>query len=281
MMDSLGMLVRLIRIEAHKYWRKPVAKAVLIFMLVAPIGAEVLLAKFSPVDAIFPRVTQFLFSPDLCLIIALITVVLSVMALGDDYELGTVRVIISQGVDRHQYILSKIIATVGAALFFGFVFECAALISTFIVHITSSDAPFIEAAGESIVWRVLGTVGVIGLVNFVLSGIVMMGLVLGRSSWVGMLTGLGYFFGDFFIGALGSGSVLGVDTAYRFTITYRAISMIERFFPSDPGVSLPRQWIAGGFADPRRAGMVLFLYGVGLTVVSIYLFHHRDLTTEN
>jgi ABC-type transport system involved in multi-copper enzyme maturation permease subunit len=125
-----------------------------------------------------------------------------------------------------------------------------------------------------------GATGLIGLVNFVLSGVVMLALVLGRSSWVGMLFGLGYFFGDFIIGGLGSGSVLGVIDAYRYTVTYHAISINERFFPSDPAVSLPRAWIEAGFSNPVRAVIVLLFYGTALAAISMFLFRRQDLTTR-
>jgi ABC-type transport system involved in multi-copper enzyme maturation permease subunit len=156
----------------------------------------------------------------------------------------------------------------------------AAFASTYVVHVTYSDVPFVEAAGGDIFWRLLGATGVIGLVNFVLSGVVMLALVLGRSSWVGMLAGLGYFFGDFIVGGFGSGSVLGVNDAYRYTLAYYAISINEQFFPSDPGVSLPRTWIEDGFASPLSAVIVLLLYGTALTVISILLFRRQDLTTK-
>ena len=279
-MDALKTLARLTQVEALKFWRKPVARAMLVLMLVGPIMGEVLLVRLSPRDAIFPRVAQFLFSGDLFLFIALITVVLSVMALGNDYELGTVRVILIRGVDRYLFILSKIIATVGAALANGLVYMTGGMVATFIVHAASSSVPFFEAAGEDILWRALGATGVIGLVNFVLSGIVMLALVLGQSSWIGMLAGLGYFFSDFFVGGVGSGSVLGVDDAYRYTVTYHALSILEQFFSSDPHLSLPRAWAEGGGANPGRAVVALLLYGAGITVVSLLLFHRQDLMAK-
>lgn len=279
-MEGLKTLFRLIWIDALKFWRKPVARAVLIFMLVAPIGGEIILARLSRDDALFPRVTHFLFSADMFMMIALITVVLSVLALGNDYELGTVRVILSRGVDRYQFILSKTITTVGAALANGLVFMIAGMASTFIVHVSFSNVPFFDAAGEDILLRGLGAIGVLGLINFVLSGIVMLALVLGRSSWFGLLAGLGYFFLDFFIGGLGSGSVLGVDDAYRYTVTYHAISIYERLFPFNPSVSLPRTWVEEGFANPGRAVLVLLFYGMALSVVSILFFRRQDLMAK-
>ena len=95
-----------------------------------------------------------------------------------------------------------------------------------------------------------------------------------------MLAGLGYFFGDFIVGGLGSGSVLGINDAYRYTVVYHAISINERFFPSDPSVSLPRAWVEEGFATPLSAVIVLFLYGATLAVISILLFRRQDLTAK-
>lgn len=280
-MDSLKILLRLTRVEVFKFWRKPIAIVVIVLMLAGPIIGVTILARLSPGDAVYPRVTQLLFTADMLVFIALATVVLSVMALGNDYELGTVRAILSRGVSRYQFILSKIIATVLAALVYGLIFIAAGVVSSFVAHLSLSSVPFFEAAGEDILCRALGAAGVIGLVNFVLSGIVMLALVLGRSSWMGMLAGLGYFFVDFTVGGIGSGSVLGVQDAYRYTVSYQAISIMERFFPSDPSVSLPRAWIEQGFANAGSAVIVLFLYGVVLTIVSILLFRRQDLMAKS
>lgn len=279
-MDALGTLSRLTQIEILKFWRKSTARAVLVFLFVGAILGEATLASISIRDATFPQITQFMFSSDMLMMIALMTVVVSVMALGNDYELGTVNVILSRGVDRYQFIFSKIITTVCAAFVNGLVFMIAAFASTYVVHVTYSDVPFVDAAGGDILWRLLAATGVIGLVNFVLSGIVMFALVLGRSSWVGMLAGLSYFFGDFIVGGLGSGSVLGVDDAYRYTLVFHAISINERLFPSDLGVSLPRAWIEDRLATPMSAVLILLLYGAVLVAISVVLFRRQDLTTK-
>jgi ABC-type transport system involved in multi-copper enzyme maturation permease subunit len=279
-MQAVRTLFRLVRVEALKFWQKPVTIVVLAMMFIGPIIMEILLASFSIRDATFPRISQIMFAPDTLLIIALMTVVLSVLALGNDYELGTVPVILSRGVERYQFILSKIIPTVLSAWLNGMVFITAGLVSIFVVHVLSDSAPFFTAAGEHILWRALAASMMIGLVNFVLSGAVMLGLVLGRNSWVGMLTGLGYFFADFFVGGIGSGSILGVKDAYRYTFTYHALSIFERFFTSDPRLSIPRAWFGAGFDDPWHALFILLLIGVTLSAASIFLFRRQDLMAK-
>jgi ABC-type transport system involved in multi-copper enzyme maturation permease subunit len=280
-MHVLKKLSRLTWVEILKFWRRPIARVVLILMLVGPILGEIFLAQLSPQDAIYPRVTNFWFSADMLMFIALATVVLSIMSLGNDFDLGTIRVILSRGVARSDFILSKIIATVMAALIFGLAFIVFTILSTVIAHLQISDVPLFEAAGGDFLWRALSAGGVIGLVNLVLSGIVMSALVLGRSSWVGMLGGIGSFFLDFFIGGIGSGSVFGFEDAYRYTITYHAVSIMENLFPSDPSISLPRAWAEQGFANPSLAVVVLFLYGVGFTMLAIFLFRRQDLMAKN
>ena len=279
-LNTLKMLARLTQIEALKFWRKPIAFVVIMLMLVGPMIGVTILARLSPGDAVYPRIPQFLFTADMLIFIALATVVLSIMALGNDYELGTLRGILSRGVSRSEFIVSKIIATVLAALVYGIVFVAAGLVSSLVSHLSLSDVPFFEAAGADIFYRALGAAGVIALANFVLSGIVMLALVLGKSSWAGMLAGIGYFLIDFSIGGIGSGGVLGVRGAYRFTVTYHMISLMERLFPSDPTVSLPRAWIGQGFASPLSAVILLLLYGFMLTIASILLFQRQDLMAK-
>ena len=275
------MLARLTRIEALKFWRKPIAVVVVVLMLTGPIIGVTILARLSPGDAVYPRIPQFLFTADMLIFIALATVVLSIMALGNDYELGTLRVILSRGVRRPHFIISKIIATLLAALAYGIVFVAAGLTSSFVAHLSLSNVPFFEAAGEDIFCRALGATSVIVLVNFVLSGIVMLALVLGRSSWAGMLAGIGYFLIDFSVGGIGSGRVLGVQDAFQYTVSYHMISLMDRLFPSDPTVSLPRAWIGHGFASPTSAVIVLLFYGAVLSIISILIFQRQDLTAKS
>ena len=276
-MDSLGTLSRLTQIEILKFWRKSTARVVLVFMFIGPILGEAALASFSIRDATFPQITQFMFSSDMLMMIALMMVVISVMALGNDYELGTVSVIISRGVDRYQFIFSKIIATVCAALINGLVFMIAAFASTYVVHVTYSDVPFVEAAGGDIFWRLLGATGVIGLVNFVLSGVVMLALVVGRSSWVGMLAGLGSFLVDFFLGGLG----IVRTGVHRYTVTFQTVSLLARRLESGTGLRAAAPLAGHSLADPGRALATLILYGCALTLAAIIIFGRQDLMVKN
>jgi len=280
-MDALNTLARLTGVEMLKFWRKPAARLVLVLMLLGPAGGEALLALVDQEGfAVFPKVTTLLFAGEILLFISLMMVVVAVMALGNDYELGTVRTIISRGVDRYQFLLSKIIATVSAALVNGFAYMASGLAATSLVHSAYSSVPLLDAAGHDLLWRALGAVLVIGLTGFVSTGVVMLALVLGRNSWVGMLAGLGSFLGDFYVGGLG---LAMADTdAHRYTVTYHALSLLKRCFVSDPHMQISSAtWLfPDELAEPGRAVAVLFLYGCAFTLAAVLLFRRQDLTVK-
>ena len=175
-------------------------------------------------------------------------------------------------------MLSKVIATVGAALVNGFAYMVGGLLATSLAHAAYSNVPLLEAAGHNLLWRALGAVLVIGLTGFVSTGVVMLALVLGRSSWVGMLAGLGSFLGDFYVGGLRM-----ADTdAYRYSVTYHALSLLERCFASDPHLRMSSaDWLSpDNLPDPGRAVVVPLLYGCAFTLAAILLFHRQDLTVK-
>jgi ABC-type transport system involved in multi-copper enzyme maturation permease subunit len=274
---NLRMLFTLARVEWMKYWNKTVARLVLVFMLVTPLAAEALLVKLSIRDAMFPRVNQFIFSPDLMMFLGMIMIVLAVLALGSDFDLGTVRTTLSRGVPRGLFITAKVLTVICAALVTAAVYVSAGMVAVATVHLTRGGPPFFEAAGGNILWRGIASVGMVGVVTFVLAGIVMLAVVLGRSSWTGMLAGLGYFFADFIVGGIGIGGLLGIADPHHYTMTYYALSVYERLFPSDPAISLPRAWAGEPLIAAQHALIILFLYGVGATAAAIVAFNRQDL----
>jgi ABC-type transport system involved in multi-copper enzyme maturation permease subunit len=257
-----------------KFWRRPTTRVILVLMLLGPVGAECILIAVDKNSAVYPAVASVLFAGSTLMFVALATVVVAVLALGNDYELGTVRTFLSRGVGRSQFILSKIITTVSAALANGLAYMSCGLSVTCIAHTTYSDVPLLEAAGADLVWRAVGAVAVVGVVGFVSSGVVMLALVLGRSSWMGMLGGLGYFLTDFYVGGLW----LAETDWYRYTVSYHALTVLERFFPSDP--HLATTWQSGIEASSAWAVLVLLAYGCALTLASILIFQRQDLTTK-
>ena len=273
-MNPLESAIHLTRIEMTKFWRRPIARVVLALMLLGPVGAEGILIAVDKNSAVYPDVAGVMFAGSTLMFVALATVVVAVLALGNDYELGTVRTFLSRGVSRSHFILSKTATTVSAALANGLAYMSSGLMVTWIAHVTYSDLPLIEAAGADLLRRAVGAVLVVGLVGFVSSGVVMLALVLGRSSWMGMLGGLGYFLADFYVGGLW----LGETEWYLYTVSYHALTILEGFFPSDP--HLATTWQSGSEAASAWAVVVLLAYGCALTLGSILIFQRQDLTTK-
>jgi ABC-type transport system involved in multi-copper enzyme maturation permease subunit len=269
----LNSFLRLTGVEMHKFWGKPVARTVLGLMLIGPAAGEGFLLLADKESAVFPKVTTLMFIGEVLLLFTLTTVVVAVLALGNDYELGTVRAILSRGVPRHQFLLAKVAATVIAALANGLAYMTSGVLAASLAHLAYSDVPLAEAAGANLVWRALGVVMVLGLTGFVAAGVVMLALVLGRSAWIGMLAGLGGFLGDFIVGGLR----FVQTTAYRYTVSYHALSLLERCFPTDPGLRMSVTGSASDWTSPGRAIAVLLLYGCAITLAAIFLFRHQDV----
>ena len=279
-MNTFNTLWRMITVELLKFRTKSMTWAALGILFTLPIFAELLLACTSQREAVYPQVINYLFGAML-LMVALILIVVSIMALGNDYELDMVQVILSQGVNRAQFIMAKVIATLVVALAGGTLYVISALLSSYIAHTIISDVPFLTAAGQNIVWRALGSILVVGLVEFATAGIVMLGLVLGRKAWIGMAIGLGYFLVDFSIVIFGQTNPLGIQNGYRYTITYQATSLLEPLFPDALSFGLPQGWAAQGMISPGQAVITLIMYGGLLTAAAILIFHRQDLTSQS
>jgi ABC-type transport system involved in multi-copper enzyme maturation permease subunit len=279
-MNEMKTLIRLTGVELLKFRSKSITWVTSILLFGLPVLGELIQVQLSQRDAVYPRAGYFLFGSDMLLFVALITIVVSVMALGNDYELKTVRSILGRGTARYQFILAKIMAVFAAALFNGLVYIAGALSASIIGHRSLSEVALQEAAGSNLFWRALGAVGVILLVEFVSAGAAMLALVLGRTAWSGMFGGLGFFFVDYFVGGLAPTDLLGIEGVYRYTVTYHALGILTKLFPSDPKLGLPRSWSTEGFAEPGGAVAFILIYGCILTLLAILIFKRQDLMAQ-
>ena len=84
-------------------------------------------------------------------------------------------------------------------------------------------------------------------------------------------------FVDFIIGGFGVGDLLGISDPHRYTMTYHALSVYERLFPSDPTLGLPRAWAGEPLIEAQVALLILILYGAGATAAAIFAFNRQDL----
>lgn len=280
MMQTLNSLWRLAGVELLKFHSKSISWVATLILSGLPVVGELLLVRFSPRQATWPGCGLVFFGGDMLLFVALISVIVAVMALGNDYELRTVQSFLGRGVKRSHFIISKILAASAVTLFNGLAYIFMALLATTLGHYNLSSTPLPEAAGESLIWRSLAAVGVILLVELVSAGVVMLTLVIGRKGWVGTFGGLGFFFADYFLGGLAPTNLMGVQEIYRYTVTYHALGLLARLFPSDPKLGLLRSWAAESAVKPVATILNLLLYASVLILLAIIVFRQQDLMEQ-
>ena len=249
---------------------------VMVMLIVGPIGLEALIVSISREDAIFPKAT--LLAGEVLLFIVLITVLVFIMVLGNDFEFGIVRSVLSRGVDRHYFIISKTSAAGALGLVYGFAYVISSLILTVVAHSHYSEIPLNDVVGGDFVLHALESIGVVGLTSFVFGGVVMLALVLGKRAWVGMVAGLGLFMIDFNYGVVSLAQV----EIFRYSVTHHAFSLLTRSFGYiTSGMSLSGLMRNQDLADPGWSLGYLILIGCVINLIAIGLFHFQDLMTKN
>jgi ABC-type transport system involved in multi-copper enzyme maturation permease subunit len=261
-------------IEVFKLRRERLTRLALTMLVVTPIGVELLLSKAYPSDAVLPRSAHVLLSGGVLLPIALIPTVVSVIALGRDYQLGVARALLSRGVKRHQFVLSKVLVTTAVCVVGGLAHASAALLATCVGHAVLSDVPLAQVAGADLLRRALAAALVSGLAGLALAGVVNMALVAGRNSWVGVLAGIGCFLGD----SMMYGSANPAGRIYQYSLTYHAGSLLEHLAGCPSGEAPSQPLATYGLAEPGQSLAWLLLLGCGFTLAAILLFRRQDLT---
>lgn len=245
-------------------------------LVIGPAGLEALIASISREDAIFPKAS--LLAGEVLLLLILITILVFIMVLGSDFEYGIVRSVLSRGVERYHFILSKTIAAAILGLVYGAVYIFSSLVSTVVTHLWISEVPLVDVVGGKFVFHALESVGLMGLISFIFGAIVMLALVLGRNAWVGMVAGLGLFIIDFNFGVLRLGSA----QPFQYAITYHAFVLFRRNFGYiTSGMSLSGLLMEQDLADPGRSLVYLILVGCVINLMTIGLFHFQDLMKKS
>jgi ABC-type transport system involved in multi-copper enzyme maturation permease subunit len=273
-MQTLKELPILIGAELHKLRRKGVTWVALALLVAIPVCVEVLLGWEYRRDALLPRSARLLLGSPVAVLVALTATTVCVIALGRDYELGTVRAYLSRGVTREGFAISKVLATVGTALAGGFAYAASALTTTAIGHVLLSDAALASSDLLAVLRRAVVAVAVVGLAGFVCAGVVNLALVIGRNSSMGMLAGLGYFLIDFFLCAI---AAPGAGTQ-RYSLTCHAGLLMECWSADQTGISAFELLIGEVTAEPARSLVILLLLGGGFTLAAVSLFRRQDLT---
>jgi ABC-type transport system involved in multi-copper enzyme maturation permease subunit len=273
-METVKELPVLVAAELHRLRRKGVTWAAAALLVAIPVCVEALLGWAYPRDAVLPRSAGLILGSPVAVLVALTATIVCVIALGRDYELGTVRAYLSRGVTREGFAISKVLATITAVLAGGFVYAASAVVTTTIGHVLLSEAALTQSECLGAARRAVVAVAVVGLAGFVCAGVVNLALVIGRNSSMGMLAGLGYFLLDFYLCAMtapGAGP-------QRYSLTCHAGLLMECWSGDQSGIAAFELLTGGGRAGPARSLVILVLLGVGFTLAAVLLFRRQDLT---
>ncbi|TET51073.1 MAG: hypothetical protein E3J64_07445 [Anaerolineales bacterium] len=274
-MEALKTLLHLTGGELLKLRSKRVTWLALAMVVAIPVGVELLLGWAYPRDAVLPRSANTLLDGSVLQSIALTATVVSVIALGRDYELGTARAFLGRGVKRHEFVLSKVLATEVICVVGGVAYVSCTLLATVVGHTIMSDVPLAEAAGTALASRALAAGAVIVLAAFVTAGVVNAALVAGRSSSMGLLAGLGYFLVDFCACYM----VAPDAELRRYSVTCQAGCLLERWSGHQAGTYTSSLLTGACFGTPGQSLAWLLLLGGGFTLAAVLLFRRQDVTS--
>lgn len=192
--------------------------------------------------------------------------ILAASAIGSEYGLGTLRLVLALGVGRHRYLASKFttLAFMAAA---GLIIVVAVTAVSSLIAGGLAQAP--EDTIASSTWSEAGTA--LGrtwaslIPALALTGLI---TVMARSTAVGMAVGLGYGFAEQIVVAILAPRFEWFRTASEYFLS-RNISALagSRFGP-------------GGSADldTLHAALVLAVYTLALGGMAFWLFRRRDIS---
>ncbi len=259
--------------ELFKLRRSRVAKAMVVATAVAsPIltGVTWLLLGDEGMTT-FPRVLELIYLP-LCLLAGLIGLLLAVEVMGSEFDQGTVRTVMGRGVPRWLFVGGKAAALLIAVAVNAVAGTLSGGVFAAISHLSQVGATGLAEGLGKLVLSCLPVVGIVALSGLAYAGILLLLVVLVRSSAVAMLGGLLIFGGDFTIAStipLGT-EKLNLSGCSIFRSTFVLLSQIVKNM-SDLGIA------SEGPDDPWRAFLTLALYAVAGVVLACYVFRQQDL----
>jgi len=255
--------------ELFKLRRSRVGKATLVVTAVAsPLITGLVWLIGGEKESTFPRVLELIYLPS-WLLAGLIGLLLAVEVMGGEFAQGTVRTVMGRGTPRWLFVGGKAVALLVAVTVNAIVCTLSGGVFATVSHLGQ-----LGTAGLAEGWRefarfCLPALGIIILSALAYVGILLLVVVLVRSSALAMLAGLLIFGGDFIIEALG---MEGLDPgAYSI---YRSTSVL--FSQVVKGMESLGMTVEG-LGDPGRAFLTLAFYAVAGVVLAYYVFKRQDL----
>jgi ABC-type transport system involved in multi-copper enzyme maturation permease subunit len=225
----------------------------------------------------FPGVVPQVLLPSLTVLTGLVSMLLSLSSWGDEYEHGTLRLMLSRSPERWRALLAKTAASALALLAIIVVALAAELLVGVLSHVIQSDVTSLLEQLLSLAPLLPPIVGVWWLAGMVYSSAVTLVITGGRSPTLGMIGGLGLYLGDLLVSNLGLNSAGWIGD---YSIINNAFGLIASHLGD-----LYRQ--SGGALFSGIAGMApvdpgqivgrLLLYSAGTLFLAYLVFRQQDI----
>ncbi len=253
--------------EWFKLRQSRAARATLIAMAVTPITAVWGIWAAGGNSVILPRALQIV-GASLLLLTGLSAFLLTAIAIGSEFEQGTVRVTMGRGVSRAMFVLGK-----GAALLLMMLIN--ALAGWFFGSIAATISHLVQNGTFGLTFGILTllTSGLDAIPIVLLSAAAYIGLglavsIVTRSTSLAMLGGLGVFMADFYLQAI-------ANTGSAFSILGNTAVLLNSL--TFPMFSPEFNILEEGAVSVGTAVLTLITYALVGAGLAIFALHQQDL----
>lgn len=205
-------------------------------------------------------------------IAAIMTIVLAAVSFGGEFGWGTVRLLLSRGAGRAEYIAGKSLALAGWAVVFVVAGAIAGLAAAAVITLLEGHG-LGGALGDAGVGGLVATAARTYLATLVYLLLAAFATVLTRSTAAGMAIGLVYYFVEGLVG-----NILGIFTSGWVAGLLQALIGVNvrglMAANGPPTTSL----VPTGLPSPGQSALVLALYAAAFVVAMLLLFRARDIT---
>jgi ABC-type transport system involved in multi-copper enzyme maturation permease subunit len=269
---SWRLLRSFVGAELFKLRHSRLAKAVVVTMgLGSPVATTFVWLLGDETMSTFPRVLELIYLP-LWLLVEMIGLLLAVEVMGSEFEQGTVRTVVGRGTPRWLFVGGKAIALLVAVSVYAVVGVLSGGFFATISHLSQLGTRGLVEGWREFFVSCLPAAGIATLAGSAYVGILLLLVVLTRSSALAMLGGLLIFGGDFIVV---SGVPLGIEKfdPAGYSIFRCASALFYRAVEGVWGMGI----ISEGSQTPGRAFLTLALYAVAGVVLTYCVFKRQDL----
>lgn len=274
----MSELCRQIGVELFKIVRARLGRIALFSAFVGGAAPIILIGIIGNREAsTFPGVIPQVLLPSLTVLTGLISTLLSLSSWGDEYEHGTLRLMLSCSPERWRSLLAKTVANALALLVIIVVALAAELLVGILSHLIQNDAGKLTKELGSLARVLAPIIGVWWLAGMVYSGVVTLVIIGTQSPTLGMIGGLGLYLGDLLLSNLGlsSGGWMGEYSIINSSFSLIAAILGDLYRHCEGALFSGMAEMATD--DPGQVASKLVLYSVGALLLSYLFFRQRDI----